>query len=391
MSGAIRGARILTPDESIDTGTVVFDDEGRITYAGPATEVPPGAEITEASGLTLAPGFIDLHVHGGGGFSLATKDSSEIASYSRWVISRGVTGFLATIFASDFDEALAFVGAAGYVSDWQPEGGAAILGINLEGPFVNPKRRGALPKAWVRAPSPAELAALSNASDGSIKLMTLAPELPGAEELQQSALEDWITVAVGHTDATYEEARRAFGAGASHVTHAYNGMRPFHHRDPGPVLAAIDSPHVTLELISDGVHLHPATVRAIVRAAGSDRIALVSDAVPPAGSDGGVFRVGDQDARLTGDRVLLPDGTIAGGAATMGGIVRNMVEWGAASLAEAVRMASTVPARVLGLSDRKGRLAPGFDADLVALDNNLNVAMTWAGGRLVFAVAEHFN
>ena len=391
MSGAIRGARILTPDECIDTGTVVFDDEGRITYAGPATEVPPGAEITEASGLTLAPGFIDLHVHGGGGFSLATKDSSEIESYARWVISRGVTGFLATIFASDFDEALAFVGAAGYVSDWQPEGGAAILGINLEGPFVNPKRRGALPKAWVRAPSPAELAALSNASDGSIKLMTLAPELPGAEELQQSALEDWITVAVGHTDATYEEARRAFGAGASHVTHAYNGMRPFHHRDPGPVLAAIDSPHVTLELIADGVHLHPATVRAIVRAAGSDRIALVSDAVPPAGSDGGVFRVGDQDATLTGDRVLLPDGAIAGGAATMGGIVRNVVEWGAGSLAEAVRMASTVPARVLGLSDRKGRLAAGFDADLVALDNNLNVAMTWAGGRLVFAVAEHFN
>ena len=283
------------------------------------------------------------------------------------------------------------MGAAGYVSDWQPEGGATILGVNLEGPFVNPRRRGALPKAWVRAPSPMELAALSKASDGSIKLMTLAPELPGAQELQQSALEDWITVAVGHTDATYEEARRAFGAGASHVTHAYNGMRPFHHRDPGPVLAAIDSMHVTLELIADGVHLHPATVRAIVRAAGSDRIALVSDAVPPAGSDGGVFRVGDQDARLTGDRVLLPDGTIAGGAATMGGIVRNMVEWGAASLAEAVRMASTVPARVLGLSDRKGRLAPGFDADLVALDNNLNVAMTWAGGRLVFAGAEHFN
>src|SRR5439155_920186 len=256
MSGAIRGARILTPDECIDTGPVVFDDEGRITSAGPATEVPPGAEITEASGLTLAPGFIDLHVHGGGGFSLATKDSSEIESYARWVTSRGVTGFLATIFASDFDQALAFVGAAGYVSDWQ---------------------------------------------------------------------------------------------------------------------------HVTLELIADGVHLHPATVRAIVRAAGSDRIALVSDAVPPAGSDGGAFRVGDQDATLTGDRVLLPDGAIAGGAATMGGIVRNVVEWGAGSLAEAVRMASTVPARVLGLSDRKGRLAPGFDADLVALDNNLNVAMTWAG------------
>jgi len=391
MSGAIRGARILTPDESIDTGTIVFDDEGRITYAGPATETPPSAEITKASGLTLAPGFIDLHVHGGGGFSLATKDSAEIESYARWVISRGVTGFLATVFASDFDEALAFVGAAGYVSDWEPEGGAAIHGINLEGPFVNPKRRGALPKAWVRAPSPAELAALSNASDRSIRLMTLAPELPGAQELQQSALEDWITVAVGHTDATYEEARRAFGAGASHVTHAFNGMRPFHHRDPGPVLAAIDSPHVTLEVIADGVHLHPGTVRAIVRAAGPDRVALVTDAVPPAGIAEGSFRLGDEEATVSGDRVLLPDGTIAGGTATMERIVRNVVEWGAGSLAEAVRMASTVPARVLGLSDSKGRIAPGFDADLVALDGDLNVAMTWVGGRLVFARAEHFN
>src|SRR2546427_6920757 len=289
MSGAIRRARILTPDESIDTGTVVFDDEGRITYAGPATEVPPGTEITEASGLTLAPGFIDLHVHGGGGFSLATKDSSEIESYARWVISRGVTGFLATVFASDFDEALAFVRAAGYVSDRQHEGGAEILGINLEGPFVNPQRRGALPELWVRAPNPAELAALCDASDGSIKLMTLAPELPDAERLLQVALQDRIVVAIGHTDATYEEALGAFEGGASHVTHAFNGMRPFHHRDPGPVLAAIDSPNVTLELIADGVHLHPATVRSIRRAVGTDRITLVSDAVAPAGLGSGVF------------------------------------------------------------------------------------------------------
>jgi len=390
MSGAIRGARILTPEDTIETGTVVFDDAGQITDARPGAEPRPGADIMDAAGLTLVPGFIDLHVHGGGGFSLATKDSSEIESYARWVISRGVTGFLATVFASDFGEALAFVGAAGYVSDWQPEGGATILGVNLEGPFVNPRRRGALPKAWVRAPSPMELAALSKASDGSIKLMTLAPELPGAQELQQSALEDWITVAVGHTDATYEEARRAFGAGASHVTHAYNGMRPFHHRDPGPVLAALDSPQVTLEVIADGVHLHPATVRAIVRAAGPERVALVTDGVPPAGTAQEGFRVGDEEATLAGDRVLLGDGTIAGGAATMVRIVRNMVEWGAASLSEAVRMASTVPACVLRL-EKKGRIAPGFDADLVALDSDLDVAMTWVAGRLVFARGQHSN
>src|SRR5207247_7811564 len=141
MSGVIRGARILTPEESMETGTVVFDGAGRITAVGADAEPPPSAEITEAHGLTLAPGFIDLHVHGGGGFSLATKDSSEIESYARWVIAHGVTGFLATVFASDFDEALAFVGAAGYVSDRQPEGGAASLGLNLDGLFVNSKRQ----------------------------------------------------------------------------------------------------------------------------------------------------------------------------------------------------------------------------------------------------------
>jgi N-acetylglucosamine-6-phosphate deacetylase len=390
MSGAIRGARILTPDESIETGTVVFDGAGLITSVGADAEPPPGAEITDARGLTVVPGFIDLHVHGGGGYSLATKDPTEIESYARWVVSRGVTGFLATVFASDFDEALAFVGAAGYVSDRPPEGGAEILGINLEGPFVNRERRGALPESWVRAPDLAELAALSNASDGSIKLTTLAPEIPGAERLLKIALEDWIVVAIGHTDATYEEALGAFEGGASHVTHAFNGMRPFHHRDPGPVLAAIDSQHVTLELIADGVHVHPATVRAIVRAAGSDRITLISDAVPPAGLDSGVFQLGNEEARLTAGRVLLPDGTIAGGAATMDRIVRNVVEWGVSGLTDAVRMASTVPARVLGLSERKGRIAPGYDADLVALDGHLEVAMTWVAGRLVYARGEHF-
>ncbi len=389
MNGAIRGARILTPDESIETGTIAFDEAGLITSVGADAELPPGTEITDARGLTLAPGFIDLHVHGGGGFSLASKDSNEIESYARWVVSRGVTGFLATVFAADFDEALTFVGAAGYVSDRPPESGAEILGINLEGPFVNPQRRGVLPESWVRVPNPAELAALSDASKGSIKLATLAPEIPDAERLLQIALQDWIVVAIGHTDATYEEALGAFEGGASHVTHAFNGMRPFHHRDPGPVLAAIDSPHVTLELIADGVHLHPATVRAIVRAAGSDRITLVSDAVPPAGLNSGVFQLGNEEARLTAGRVLLPDGTIAGGAATMDRMVRNVVEWGAAGLTDAARMASTVPARVLRLSERKGRIASGYDADLVALDGHLEVAMTWVAGRLVYARGEH--
>jgi len=384
MAGAITNARILTPDESFEPGTLIWDDDGRIASAAAGPEPPPGVEVTDAGRLTLVPGYIDIHVHGGGGFSLATRDSSEIESYSRWVVSRGVTGFLATIFASGHEEALEFVRAAGYVSDWRPEGGAEILGINLEGPFINSRRRGALPESWVREPNLEDLAALSTASDFSIKLMTLAPETPGAEGLMQRATEEFIVVSLGHSDATYEEAERAFNLGTSHVTHAYNGLRPFHHRDPGPVLAGINASHVTLELIADGVHLHPETVKATIREAGCDRIALITDAVPPAGVETGSYQVGDGQARRLGDRVLMGDGTIAGSAITMDQVVRNIFSWQAASLEDAIRMASTVPARILGLAESKGRLATGYDADITALDGEGKVAMTWVAGRLVY-------
>ena len=329
-------------------------------------------------------------MHGGGGFSLATKDSAEIESYARWVVAHGVTSFLPTICADGIDQGLEFVRTAAQAAG-PVEGGATVLAVNVEGPFVSRKRRGALPKGWPAEPALHLADRLIEASGGTLRLVTVAPEVKGADAVMERLLGQGVVVSVGHTDATYEDALGAFRSGASHVTHAFNGMRSFHHRDPGPVLAAIDSLHATLEAIADGVHLHPATVRAIVRAAGPKRITLVSDAVPPAGVGEGKFRLGNEEARLAGDRVLLPDGTIAGGAATVDAIVRNVVEWGVARLSDAVRMASTTPARVLGLSDRKGRIAPGYGADMVALDKRLQVAMTWVAGRLVFARAEHFN
>lgn len=390
MSGAIRGARIVTPDESIESGTVVFDDGGRIIAVGADAEAPPGAEVTDGRALTVVPGFIDLHVHGGGGFSLATRDAEEIRSYARWVVAQGVTSFLPTICAESVNEGLQFVRTAAEATG-PVEGGANILGVNLEGPFVNPARRGALPKGWLGEPEPALIDQLLDAGEGKLRLMTVAPEVNGVNTLIERLRERGVVLSIGHTDAKYEEALAAFRAGVSHVTHAFNGMRAFHHRDPGPVFAAIDSPNVTLELIADGVHLHPATVRAMVRAAGPGRVALVTDAVPPAGLNSGSFRLGAEEATLAGNRVLLPDGTIAGGAATMDGIVRNVADWGVAGLPNAVRMATTVPARVLGLSDRKGRISPGYDADVVALDTSLEVAMTLVAGRLVYARGEHFN
>jgi N-acetylglucosamine-6-phosphate deacetylase len=347
-------------------------------------DIPIGVGIVDLPDATLVPGFIDVHVHGGGGFSLATRDPEEIRSYARWVVSHGVTSFLPTICAGSIDEGLAFTRTAAQAIG-KVEGGANVLGVNLEGPFVNPERRGALPQGWPAEPSADLVDQLTDAATGRLCVMTLAPEVQGVEELIGGLIERGVVVSIGHSDADYQTAAFAFRLGARHVTHLFNAMRPFHHREVGIVGAIFDRNDVTVELIADGVHLDPTTVAMVVRLLGPDRIALISDAVPPAGLSSGAFRLGEKEARSSGDRVLLDDGTIAGSAETMDHIVRNVVWWQAADLMGAVRIASTVPARVAGLSDRKGRIAPGYDADLVALDVDLQVVMTWVQGRLVYS------
>lgn len=383
MSALLCNARIITPDQEIASGSVLIEGS-EVGAVGAGLAPPDGAETIDLSGLTLAPGFIDLHVHGGGGFSLMTASAQEVRSYAVWAPGTGVTSFLATICGSTLEEGLAFIRAAVQAAA-DPPAGANLLGINLEGPFVNSARRGALPPSWPLPPDPRAFDGIAQAAAGRLVVMTVAPELAGADALIRTASARGVRVSVGHTDADYATARKAFQAGASQVTHAFNAMRPFHHREPGPVLAALDSPGVTVEVIADGVHLHPSVAALLVRAFGPERIALVTDGVTPAGLAGGSLRIGKETARLQDGRVQLPDGTIAGGAATMDAIVRNAVQWGCASLPEAVRMAATTPAAAIGLDKRKGRIAPGYDADLVALDAGLRPVMAWAMGRLVFS------
>lgn len=381
MLTALIRARILTPDRTIDDGVVIIED-GRIAEVGSNVHVPEGAAVTDLSGATLVPGFIDLHVHGGGRRSLATGDADELRAYARWAAERGVTGFLASILAPTPEDAIpclkAVAEAAGPV-----EGGARLLGAHLEGPFVSPHRRGAVPKAWLHQPDAGLLARHLEAASASLRVITIAPELPGADRVLADAIAAGVVVAVGHTDATYDQARAAFQAGARHLTHAFNAMRPFHHREPGPLAAALDSPDVTLELIADGVHVHPAAARMLVSTAGPDRVALVTDGSPLAGAPDGAYRLGGAEATLAGGSVTLPDGTLAGGALTMDALVRSVVEAGVVALPDAVSMGSAVPARVLGLERSKGRIAPGYDADLVALDDRLAVEMTLVGGQTV--------
>lgn len=375
----LRPQRVITPDETIEPGVVLVSD-GVIEAVGIASSVPATAEVVELPGLTLVPGFVDVHVHGGGGFSLSTSDPGEIRAYSGWAPRHGVTSFLAGVVARTPSDAVTALRAV--IEAESP--GAELLGVNLEGPFVNPARRGALPPGWPVLPGLPLLRQLLDAAGGNLRLMTIAPEAPGAPDLIRKASEAGVRVSIGHTDASYEEALVGFQAGASHVTHVFNGMRPFHHRDPGPAGAALDSPGVTIEVIADGVHLHPATVRILLRSFGPERVALITDGVAPAGLDEGVLRLGGQEARLEGGRVALADGTIAGSAATMDVVVANVVRWGAASLPDAVRMAATVPATVAGAGVRKGRIAQGCDADIVALTDDLRVEAAWTRGQQAF-------
>ena len=355
----LRAARLLTPDDDLRPAAVLVEGS-QIREVGTAVD-PGDARVIDLPGLTLVPGFIDIHVHGGGGFSLTTPDPGQVRAYSAWAPQNGVTAFLAGIVARTPAEAAPLIEAA-LAADTS---GAELLGLNLEGPFVNPARRGALPASWASPPDEALLARLLSATAGRLRLMTVAPEQPGALDI----------------------IRMAAGAGASHVTHLFNGMRGFHHRDPGVFGAALDSPAVSVEVIADGVHLHPATVRMLLGSFGPDRVALITDAVTPAGLPEGAFRLGGQEARLEAGRVTLPDGTIAGSAATMDAVVANVVRWRAATLQDALRMASTVPARVAGVGTRKGRIAPGYDADIVALGEDLRVEAVWTRGRRAAAGA----
>ncbi len=382
MRHLLKAARVITPDEGFSPGWVLLRDD-KIEGVGPGEAAPDGLPTTDLGTHTLAPGFVDVHVHGGGGFSLLTGEADEIRGYRRWAPSTGVTSLLPTVCAASLSEAEALIRAlAGQCG--QHDGAAELLGINLEGPFVSPARLGALPSSWAQPPDRAVLQRLLEAASDNLRLITMAPELPG-EAVMADALAAGVRVSLGHTNADTDAGSRAFESGASHVTHALNAMRPFHQRDPGVIGAALAASGVTIEVIADGVHLHPDTVRLLIRAFGPGRVALVTDAVKPAGLASGSSRIGAGEAVLSSGRVSLPDGTLAGGASTMATLVKNVVSWGTATLDEAVRMASTVPAAVAGASERKGRIAGGYDADLVALTPELEVAATWTGGRLAYS------
>ena len=288
---AIANVRMILP-HGIELGTMLIDG-GRIVdvRTGPAAIAPDDYDLVDGGGRYCAPGLIDIHVHGGGGFDLMTDDIEQVRGYARWVATRGVTSFLVSTSGRDHAQIVQRLKAIAPAIGVEP-GAARVLGFHLEGPYINPVRKGAFPPPWLRAPSADEYRELFEASGGTVRQMTLAPELPGADELIRAVVASGAVAAIGHTDATYEQAMRAIDLGATHVTHCFNAMRPFGHRDPGVLGAVMTSDALTAELIGDGAHVDYAAARVLVRAKGADRVVLITDGMPMAGTVGRRRRMG---------------------------------------------------------------------------------------------------
>lgn len=358
---------------------------GRIVRAGAVvpghleTDGPVITSVTaESAGVgddLIVPGFVDLHCHGGGGHTFTTGDADAARGAAGFHLRHGTTTMLASLVSSPYevmrDATTAF---APLVAD------GVIAGIHFEGPYLSKDRCGAQNPAYLRDPSLDELRELVALGSGAVRVVTLAPELPGALEAVAFLVDAGVVAALGHTDASYEQTMDAIAAGAALGTHLFNGMPPPHHREPGPVTALLAAPAAVCELIADGVHLHPGMLAFAATAAGPSRAALITDAVDAAGWPDGHYRLGDQDVTVA-DRVarLDRDGSIAGSTLTMDEALRRAVDAGI-PLPDACTMASATPARVLGLTDR-GTLDPGRRADLVILTPTLHVKRVMRAGR----------
>ena len=377
---AIYASRILTPQEELRDCVIVVE-AGRITGIGHRDEVhiPPGAKDYVASGMTVVPGFVDVHIHGAGGHDVMEAEGAALDKITATVARFGTTSIVATTVTAPIEATChSLEGIAAYIRAHESTAdnarfGADILGIHLEGPFINPERRGVHPTASILAPSVESFEKFRAAAGNLIKLITIAPEMPGALKLIAAAVADGVVVGLGHTDADYAQARAAIQAGARHAVHVYNAMRPFTHRDPGVISAVLTDADVTAEIIADGVHVAGPAIQVLLGTKGFDTVLLVSDGTAATGMRDGTFKLGGFEVQVRDGVVRNSEGKLAGSTLTIDRAIRYLVELGV-PMVDAIRMATILPARRLGLAGKKGIIAVGADADLVVLTPDLHVA-----------------
>ncbi|MET7476308.1 N-acetylglucosamine-6-phosphate deacetylase [Streptomyces sp. NPDC005648] len=359
----LTGADVVLPTGTVRDGRLVVDGT-RIAGSAPAN-----AQVIDASGLTLVPGFVDLHNHGGGGASFTSGTVEDVLHGIHTHRLHGTTTLVASTVTGDMDF---LVQRAGLLSELAEQGDLA--GIHFEGPFISPCRKGAHSEELLRDPDPAEVRKLVDAARGRARMVTLATELPGGIDSVRLLVEHGVIAAIGHTDATYEQTVEAIDAGATVATHLFNAMPQIGHRAPGPITALLEDERVTVELIDDGTHLHPASLQLAFHHAGAGRVAFITDAMDAAGFGDGRYMLGPLEVEVSeGVARLVEGGSIAGSTLTLDRAFKRAVTVDGLSVEDVVAAISANPARLLGMDDRIGSLEPGKDADLVLLDHQFDL------------------
>ncbi|MBV8435900.1 MAG: N-acetylglucosamine-6-phosphate deacetylase [Silvibacterium sp.] len=382
MRTVITADRLITPDQSINNPVVIVDD-GVITQLGPrgSIEAPSGPRL-DFPGCVLAPAYFDVHIHGSAGRDVMEGTSDAFATIGKFLARHGVGVFLATTVTAPVDMTLrSLEGISGLIGS--DSGGATPLGIHIEGPFLSPHKKGAHPERLLQKPSVELFDRMWQAAQGKIRLMTIAPELPGAEELISHAAGLGVRVSLGHSNADTAAARSGIRAGAVTATHTFNAMRQFDHRDPGLLGEVLSNDRLYAEIICDGLHVHPDAVRIYWKAKGPDRAMLITDAMSAAGMPDGTYKLGELDVRVVNGKCVIGEDTLAGSTLTLDRGVRNFAEFTGASIDDVSKLVSRNPAHMTGFEAEAGSIAVGRPADITVLSAKNDVVETILRGRPV--------
>ncbi len=377
----IENARIMTTSGEWERGWLRWHGSQIVGMGSGNALDDDDVEIIDASGLTLLPGFVDVHVHGGVGYDAMDADLVGLQTVAQFYARHGVTAFLATTWTDTptrITKALETIAAA----KGPQVNGATLIGAHVEGPYLNPQKCGAQNLGLIRQADPEE--AMDWLEMGVVRLLSLAPEYEENLWLIQECANRGITVSVAHSAATYDQVLRAVQLGLRHATHTFNAMSELHHRNPGTVGAVLTSPEVCCELIADNIHVHPAMMKLLLSAKGPDGVVLITDAIRGTGMPDGEYPVDDRTIIVKNGVARLADGTLAGSTITMEKALANFLKASGRPLMEIWQVSSLNAARAIGIDDRKGSLDVQKDADLVLLDDDMNVQMTVAEGRIVY-------